>query len=58
MDYMEFKEELDDCRLDTMEEDIDKLCIKRLEHSCQEFGNEGKTALKLLDVVKDLLELR
>ena len=38
------------------DEDIDSLCIRWLKFTANDYGKEGKTAKKLLDIVSELLE--
>lgn len=39
------------------EEDLDKACLLRLEKIARDNGRDGKTALRLLPILKDLLNI-
>ena len=36
-------------------DEVDSACFTRLEQLCHEFGKDGKTAFRLLQIVRDLL---
>ncbi len=39
------------------EEDLDKACLLRLERLAMDAGKDGKTALKLIPILRDLLSI-
>lgn len=39
------------------EEDLDKACLLRLEKIAMDNGRDGKTAMRLLQILKDLLNI-
>lgn len=39
------------------EEDLDNACLSRLEKLAMDAGKDGKTALKLIPILKDLLNI-
>jgi len=39
------------------EEDLDKACLLRIEKLAMDAGKDGKTALKLIPILKDLLNI-
>ncbi len=46
--------ELRDCKKDD-NDIIDPACVRRLQSRAYEYGNSGTIALKLLDIIKELL---
>ena len=56
MDAETLRVQIDKCAESGNNEEIDSLCIRWLKFTANDYGKEGKTAKKLLDIVSELLE--